>query len=85
VNFADGFESTRVGWHEITAEGTGVHLDRSPVPGRSVSDELRHYPNDLLSSPLNIRSAKLAVEPGSGPRRRPARSACPSPDPSPDG
>ena len=44
----------------------GVHLDHSPVPSPSVSAELRHYPNDLLSSPLDVRSAVLNVLPGPG-------------------
>ncbi|PZS29205.1 MAG: High-affinity nickel-transporter [Pseudonocardiales bacterium] len=66
VTFEDRFQSDRVGWHEITAVGDGVQLIRSPVPTRSVSSELRRYPNDLLSSPLNQRSASLRARPGSG-------------------
>jgi ABC-type nickel/cobalt efflux system permease component RcnA len=66
ITFVDGFAADRVGWHEITAAGSGVHLDASPVPTRSVSDELRRYPNDLLSAPLDVRSAELAVLPGAG-------------------
>lgn len=56
----------RVGWREIVAVGTGVSLPRSPVPTTSVSDSLRNYPDDLLSSPLDVRSATLRVTPGSG-------------------
>jgi ABC-type nickel/cobalt efflux system permease component RcnA len=41
-----------------------VSLRESPVPATSISDELRHYPNDLLSSPLDQRSATLRVVPG---------------------
>ena len=66
VGFSDGYLSGRIGWHEVTATGAGVHLDRSPVPATSVSDELRHYPNDLLSAPLDVRSAELTVQPGAG-------------------
>jgi nickel/cobalt transporter (NicO) family protein len=66
VVFDDTFAAGRIGWHEITAAGAGTHLVRSPVPARSVSDELSHYPNDLLSSPLNVRQASLDVEPGAG-------------------
>jgi ABC-type nickel/cobalt efflux system permease component RcnA len=36
------------------------------VPATSISDELRRYPNDLLSAPLDVRSAQLTVEPGAG-------------------
>ncbi|MEP6696379.1 MAG: High-affinity nickel-transporter [Pseudonocardiales bacterium] len=67
VAFEDRFQADRVGWHEITAEGDGVQLIGSPVPTRSVSDGLRHYPNDLLSSPLDQRSVSLQARPGSGP------------------
>lgn len=64
---ADGFDADRIGWHEITAVGAGVRLVAAAVPARSVSDELRHYPNDLLSSPLDVRTARLDVLPGPGP------------------
>ena len=66
VDFGDGFEGDRIGWHEITANAVGVHLSRSPVPQKTVSDELRHYPNGLLTSPLNVRSATMTVLPGAG-------------------
>ena len=66
VEFVDGFAADRIGWHEITAVGNGTHLDRSPVPAASISAELRRYPNDLLSSPLDVRRATLSVLPGDG-------------------
>lgn len=66
VVFRDGFEAGRVGWREITATAEGVHFSRSSVPERSVSDQLRRYPDDLLASPLDVRQATLAVEPGPG-------------------
>lgn len=53
----------RVGWRELTAAGQGVALD-SPVPATSVSNELRDYPKDLLSSALNVRSATIAITTG---------------------
>ncbi len=55
-----------IGWHEITAVGEGVSLARSPFPATSLSDELRAYPNDLLSSPLNVREGTLHTVPGGG-------------------
>jgi len=64
--FADRFDADRIGWHEITAVAAGVHLQNAPVPQHSVSDRLLHYPNDLLSSPLDVRSATLTVLPGAG-------------------
>lgn len=66
LSLDDRFQGDRVGWHEITAVGDGVQLIRSPVPARSVSDQLRHYPNDLLSSPLNQRSVSLNFRSGTG-------------------
>jgi nickel/cobalt exporter len=60
------FRTDRVGWREMTAVGDGVRLVDSPLPNHSVSDELRAYPADLLSSQLDVRSATLRVAPGSG-------------------
>ncbi|MDL4818556.1 HoxN/HupN/NixA family nickel/cobalt transporter [Actinomadura opuntiae] len=66
VAFSDGFRSDRIGWREITAVGDGVQLDHPPVPRRSVSRQLRHYPGDLLTSPLDVRSVTLRIGNGSG-------------------
>ncbi|MGI5283340.1 nickel/cobalt transporter [Nonomuraea polychroma] len=67
VEFTDGFEQDRIGWREITAVGDGVRLSRSSVPAASVSRELRAYPDDLLSDPLDQRTATLTVSgPGAG-------------------
>jgi ABC-type nickel/cobalt efflux system permease component RcnA len=60
VNFED-----RVGWHEITAIGSGgVAIEGSTVPTTSPTDRLRSYPTDLLSGPLDVREAALAFAPG---------------------
>jgi nickel/cobalt transporter (NicO) family protein len=56
----------RIGWREMTAVGDGVGLVDSPLPTKSVSNELRDYPQDLLSSVLDQRSATLTVTPGAG-------------------
>ena len=64
VEFSDGFESKRIGWHEITADGDGVQLIDPSVPSESISNGLRNYPVDLLSSPLDVRSAAFNVAPG---------------------
>ena len=66
VTIDDPWDGAGIGWHELTAVGSGVALRNSPVPATSVSDELRRYPNDLLSSPLDQRSATIAVTPGAG-------------------
>lgn len=64
VSIEDRWDGDGIGWHEITAVGRGVSLKDSPVPEQSVSDTLLRYPNDLLSSPLDQRSAVLTVVPG---------------------
>jgi len=51
-NVADG----RIGWREVTASGDGVALAGSNVPATSPSDDLRAYPQDMLSSPLDVTS-----------------------------
>ena len=55
-----------IGWRETTAVGDGVELAGSTVPQDSVSDALRAYPDDLLSSPLDERTAAFDVRSGSG-------------------
>lgn len=66
VRFENLWDDDGIGWHEITAVGDAVSLDRSPFPAKSISDELRRYPGDLLSSPLDVRSGTVSVLPGSG-------------------
>ncbi|MFE2645131.1 nickel transporter [Streptomyces nigra] len=52
------------GWREITARGDRMTLTASDVPGTSASGELSDYPEELLSSPADTRSASLRVRPG---------------------
>jgi ABC-type nickel/cobalt efflux system permease component RcnA len=61
VALTDNWDGAGIGWHEITAVANGVSLRDSAVPPASISDELRSYPNDLLSSPLDVRSTTLDV------------------------
>ena len=63
VEFADTYRPGRVGWHEINAVAVDVGIVDSPVPTSSVTDGLRSYPDDLLSSPLDVRSVTLAIGP----------------------
>ncbi|MGA5757456.1 nickel/cobalt transporter [Nonomuraea bangladeshensis] len=64
VEFTDAFEQDRIGWREISAAGDGVRLSGSTVPAASVSDELRAYPEDLLSDPLDQRTATFTASAG---------------------
>ncbi|MEC4019129.1 nickel/cobalt transporter [Streptomyces sp. H27-D2] len=66
VVLADDYDGRRIGWHEMTARGTGVELRSPPLPTTSVSDELRRYPQDLLADPLDQRTATFDVAPASG-------------------
>jgi ABC-type nickel/cobalt efflux system permease component RcnA len=55
--YSDANYAGRIGWKEIVL---GAH-----TPSRS--DELRAYPKDMLSSPLDMTSAAATVRPGVGP------------------
>ncbi len=55
----------KLGWREIViAPDAGAAVEGSSVPAESASDELRTYPQDLLSSPLDVRSATGELSPG---------------------
>lgn len=66
VTVEDGWDGAGIGWHEITAVGTDVSLVDSPFPATSISNALVRYPNNLLTSPLDVRSGSLTVVPGGG-------------------
>jgi nickel/cobalt exporter len=76
--YRDDNYGDRVGWREITAVGDGVSFAASDVPRVSRSNRLTAYPNDLLQSPLDQRSASLRAEPGGAAAERlPARLEAP--------
>lgn len=59
------FENTnfkeRVGWNEIVVNrASGVKIFDSSAYGSAVTDELKTYPEDMLSSPLSEREAKFS-------------------------
>src|SRR4029077_17445638 len=61
IAFRDDADPGRIGWHEATAAGDGMTLARSDVPATSSSGRLTAYPADLLSSPLDQRSASIVA------------------------
>jgi nickel/cobalt transporter (NicO) family protein len=66
VELRDSTFPGRLGWKAIVVrpgEGTAV---RSSVPGSDPTDGLRHYPQSLLKSPPDQRSAEFKVEQGDG-------------------
>jgi nickel/cobalt transporter (NicO) family protein len=64
IRFADSNYSDRIGWREVVACGVGGQgIADSSVPSVSASDELRAYPEDLLSSPLRVTGASIEADP----------------------
>ena len=57
----------RMGWKEIVAQAaTGAELQSASVPVQDVSHELQSYPDDMLTSPLDVREARLTFALGAG-------------------
>jgi nickel/cobalt exporter len=56
----------RVGWKAIVAEAGEGTAVRSAAPSGDPTNGLRRYPEDLLNSPLDRRSATFSVKPGDG-------------------
>jgi nickel/cobalt transporter (NicO) family protein len=66
VELRDGTFPGRVGWKAIVVEpGRGTAV-RSSVPAEDPTRGLTTYPEDLLESPSDVRSAAFAVRPGAG-------------------
>ncbi|MFS8103129.1 sulfite exporter TauE/SafE family protein [Lentzea alba] len=64
VTFSDSYLKDKPGWREITVVGVDVAV--SGAPAESISNELRSYPEDLLSSPLDVRAVRFVAQPGEG-------------------
>ena len=64
VSFTDPLASQRNGWREVTASSACGPLTDSTVPEASRSELLLTYPTDLLSSPLDVTSARFSVTAG---------------------
>ncbi len=68
ILFQNNAYPERIGWREIVAAtSAGVNAYDSSVYVSSLSDELRAYPKDLLSSPLSERSAEFSFTTGAIP------------------
>jgi nickel/cobalt exporter len=66
-HYTDRTYDNRLGWREIVVKGgPGVAIKGSTAPSSGVSDELRKYPGDVLSSPLDIQEATFTLVPGEG-------------------
>jgi nickel/cobalt exporter len=68
VAYHDNNFAGRIGWREIVVQpAQGADVLSSSAPSKSVSDELLAYPKNLLQSPLDVGSARAAIDPGSSP------------------
>jgi ABC-type nickel/cobalt efflux system permease component RcnA len=66
VAVSDQTFADRVGWKAVVVRpGSGTAV-RSTAPAGDPTGGLRHYPKDMLSSPLAERTASFAVSPGTG-------------------
>jgi len=65
VDLRDDTYPGRIGWREVVVSSNrGATLDASDAPSRSVSDRLLVYPKNMLTSPLDVRSASAQVRGG---------------------
>lgn len=79
IEYRDDNYAERIGWREIViAPGDGVALQNSSVPAQSPSDDLRTYPQDMLSSPLDVRAASASASFGAAQAQAPAQAAQPA-------
>jgi hypothetical protein len=86
VRFEDTNFAGRIGWREVVVRADrGARIVSSDAPTTSVSDELRAYPADLLSEPLNVSSANAELRAGSLPGRPPELGDSASPARQDDG
>ena len=68
IRFEDANFSERIGWREIVIEPAhGVTVFDSDAYGSALTDELKVYPQDTLSAPLDERSAEFSWTRGATP------------------
>lgn len=62
LSYQDDNYLDRLGWQEVVVQaGEGVTLLRSSAPATDLSQELRSYPENLLQSPLQVRTAEIEL------------------------
>ncbi len=75
VIFRNNNYAERIGWREMVVNSLGgVSIFNSNVFANSLSDDLRVYPTELLSAPLDERAAEFSVTPGAIPANATALS-----------
>jgi len=64
VAFEDATFADNIGWREIVVVGgSGVRIDKSDVSRASATDELRSYPPEAASAPMDVRRASFRMIP----------------------
>jgi len=63
ITFSDTSYPERVGWREIVAKGDGVAIQANGLPSTSPTNRLTAYPANLISQPLDMRSATIVATP----------------------
>jgi ABC-type nickel/cobalt efflux system permease component RcnA len=82
LDYRDGNFAERIGWREIVVRaGDGVMLSDASAPAQDQSDELRSYPQDMLSSPLDVREAHASATIGATPAVSTTAAAPPAAQP----
>ena len=67
VALRDQTYAGRLGWKEVVVHATsGARVTGANAPATDTSNELRHYPKDLLSRPLAVTEADFTWTPGRG-------------------
>jgi len=67
AHYSDQIYENRIGWREIVVRGgDGISIKDSTAPAQGVSDKLRSYPKDMLTSPLDVRGATFTLASGDG-------------------
>ena len=73
IRYSNAAFADRLGWREIVVRpAAGVDVFDTESYGSSLSNELRDYPEDLLVSPLDERSASFSTILGARPAGSPA-------------
>jgi nickel/cobalt transporter (NicO) family protein len=65
LRFEDGVHRERLGWREVViVPASGITVYNSSAFGNAITDELKTYPEDMLSAPLDERTAELSFSRG---------------------
>ncbi len=64
LRFEDDNDRTRIGWREVVVNSTNVNVFDSSSYSNSLTDALRNYPQDLLTTPLQESVVNLSFTQG---------------------